>query len=71
VRCWMRRLERVLYLGGGAFLSPMVTIWLEAGDPQPAHYPLIFTALIVAVFSNVAAVRRFMVLCEIVKKRSI
>ncbi len=68
-RCWMRRPERAVYLGGGAFLSPMITIWLEAGEPQPVHYPLLVAALMVAVFSNVAAIRRFMALYAIVKIR--
>ena len=66
-RCWMRRPERVLYLGGGAFLSPLVTVWLEAGDPNPVHYPLLVAALAVAVFSNLAAIRRFKSLYATVK----
>jgi phosphatidylglycerophosphate synthase len=68
-RCWMRRPERAVYLGGGAFLSPLVTVWLEAGEPQPVHYPLLVAAFVVAVFSNAAAIRRFMVLYAIVKRR--
>ena len=68
-RSWMRRPERALYLGAGAFLSPMVTVWLEAGEPQPVHYPLLVAAFVVAVFSNAAAIRRFMVLYAIVKRR--
>ena len=58
----MRRPERALYSSGGAFLSPMATLWLEAREPQPAHYPLLLAALVVAVVSNAAAVRRFMAL---------
>lgn len=58
----MRRPERTLYSSGGASLSPMVTLWLEAREPQPAHYQLLLAALVVAVFSNAAAVRRFMAL---------
>ena len=65
----MRRPERALYSSGGAFLSPMVTLWLEAREPQPAHYPLLLAALVVAVFSNAAAVWRFMALYAIVKTR--
>ena len=64
----MRRPERALYSSGGAFLSPVVTLCLEAREPQPAHYPLLLSALVVAVFSNAAAVRRFMAL-YIVKTR--
>ena len=58
----MRRPERTLYSSGGASLSPMVTLWLEAREPQPAHYPRLLAALVVAVVSNAAAVRRFMAL---------
>jgi hypothetical protein len=64
----IRRPERAVYLGGGAFLS-QVTVWLEAGEPQPVHYPLLVAALVVAVLSNVAAIRRFMALYAIVKVR--
>ncbi|MBI3543544.1 MAG: CDP-alcohol phosphatidyltransferase family protein [Deltaproteobacteria bacterium] len=59
---WMRRPERAAYLGGGAFLSPIVTVWLEAGDPLPLHYPLLFAVLLVAIFANATAIRRFVVL---------
>ena len=65
----IRRPERAVYLGGGAFLSPMVTVWLEAGEPQPVHYPLLVAVLVVVVSSNVAAIRRFMTLYAIVKVR--
>lgn len=59
---WMRRPERAAYLGGGAFLSPIITVWFEAGDPMPLHYPLLFAVLLVAIFSNATAIRRFIVL---------
>lgn len=59
---WMRRPERAVYLGGGAFLSPILTNWLEAGDPMPLHYPLLFAVLLVAIFANATCIRRFTVL---------
>ena len=68
-RGWMRRPERAAYLGSGAFLSPIVTVWLEAGDPLPLHYPLLFAALFVAVFANATAIRRFIVLYAMAKAR--
>lgn len=69
-RCWMRRPERVVYLGGGAFLSPLITTWLESGNPQPVHYPLLLAVLLVAIFGNVGAIRRFGLLYRIARSRS-
>jgi CDP-diacylglycerol--glycerol-3-phosphate 3-phosphatidyltransferase len=66
---WMRRPERAAYLGGGAFLSPIVTVWFEAGDPLPLHYPLLFAVMLVAIFANATAIRRFVVLYQTMKKR--
>ena len=66
---WMRRPERAAYLGGGAFLSPVVTVWLEAGDPMPLHYPLLFAVLLVGIFANATAIRRFMVLYGALKNQ--
>ena len=66
---WMRRPERAAYLGGGAFLSPIVTVWLEAGDPMPLHYPLLFAVLLVAIFANATAIRRFVVLYHAMKDK--
>jgi CDP-diacylglycerol---glycerol-3-phosphate 3-phosphatidyltransferase len=68
-RGWMRRPERATYLGSGAFLSPIVTVWFEAGDPMPLHYPLLFAAMVVAVFANATAIRRFIVLYAMAKAR--
>jgi CDP-diacylglycerol---glycerol-3-phosphate 3-phosphatidyltransferase len=68
-RGWMRRAERATYLGSGAFLSPIVTVWFEAGDPMPLHYPLLFAAMLVAVFANATAIRRFIVLYAVAKAR--
>lgn len=64
---WMRRPERAAYLGGGAFLSPIVTVWFEAGDTMPMHYPLLFAVLLVAIFANATAIRRFIVLYHALK----
>ena len=64
---WMRRPERAAYLGGGAFLSPIITSWFEAGDPAPLHYPLLVAVMLVAVFANATAIRRFIVLYQSLK----
>jgi phosphatidylglycerophosphate synthase len=69
-RSWMRRPERAAYLGSGAFLSPLVTVWLETGEPRPLHYPLVLAALVVAVFSNADAIRRFRSLYATMKTRA-
>lgn len=66
---WMRRPERAAYLGGGAFLSPVITVWFEAGDPLPLHYPMLFAVLLVAIFANATAVHRFIVLYHCLRGR--
>jgi phosphatidylglycerophosphate synthase len=66
---WMRRPERAAYLGGGAFLSPLVTVWFEAGDPMPLHYPLLLAVLLVAIFSNATAIHRFIVIYGALKEK--
>jgi hypothetical protein len=65
----MRRPERAAYLGGGAFLSPIVTVWFEAGEASPLHYPLLFAVLLVAIFANATAIRRFVALYHAMKGR--
>lgn len=66
---WMRRPERAAYLGGGAFLSPLITVWLEAGEPMPLHYPLLLAILLVAIFANATAIQRFVVLYRALRTR--
>jgi CDP-diacylglycerol--glycerol-3-phosphate 3-phosphatidyltransferase len=68
-RAWMRRPERVVYLGGAAFLSPLVTGWLEGGSPKPLHVPLLVTLGLVAILTNTAAIRRFTLLYALAKTR--
>lgn len=67
---WMRRPERAVYLGGGAFLSPLVTNWLEAGQATPLHYPVLLAVLLVAIFANATAIQRFVVLYRTLSARS-
>lgn len=68
-RGWMRRPERATYLGAGAFLSPIVTIWLEEGLLQPMHYPLLVAVLLVGIFSNATAIQRFVVLYRALRSK--
>jgi len=67
-RSWMRRPERAVYLGGGAFLSPIVTAWLEPGRLHPVHYSFLGAVLLVAVLSNADAIHRFVTLYRAVKE---
>lgn len=64
---WMRRPERAAYLGSGAFLSPLITSWLEAGVEVPLHYPLLLAIVLVAVFANATAIQRYVVLYRALK----
>jgi hypothetical protein len=61
--------ERAAYLGSGAFLG-----WSPCGSKRarsrPLHYPLVLAALVVAVFSNANAIRRFRGLYATVKTRA-
>jgi phosphatidylglycerophosphate synthase len=66
---WMRRPERAAYLGGGAFLSPIVTEWFEPGVLTPLHYPFLVATLIIAVVANATAVHRFVILYASAKAR--
>jgi phosphatidylglycerophosphate synthase len=56
---WMRRPERVSYLGAGALLSVM--------EPR---YPLLVALTLVAIFANATAARRFVTLYGTVRSRS-
>lgn len=66
---WMRRPERAAYLGGGAFLSPLVTKWLEHGSPIPYHYLMLFAVALVGVFANITAAVRFQSMYRTLKKK--
>lgn len=66
---WMRRPERAVYLGGGAFLSPAITRWFELGQVPSLHYPLLFSVMLVGIFGNATAIHRFFVMIEILRER--
>ena len=58
-RGWMRRPERVSYLGAGALVSVM--------EPR---YPLLVALALVALFANATAVRRFLAMYRTLRTRS-
>jgi phosphatidylglycerophosphate synthase len=54
----MQRHERVVYLGVGAALSPIVALVSEPGDPRPEYWLAVAGIAIVAFFSTYTATRR-------------
>lgn len=55
----MQRLERVLFLGGGVALSPILeALWFPA-DKRPMHWLAVGGLVFVALMSNVTALSRF------------
>jgi CDP-diacylglycerol--glycerol-3-phosphate 3-phosphatidyltransferase len=54
-RAWMRRPERTVYLGASAFLTPLAPTW----GSGPRHYLFVLALVLVGVFANADAIRRF------------
>lgn len=66
---WMRRPERAAYLGAGTFFGPLFQgYWDLSGDTR-VHGLVVAAILLVAVFSNIAAVQRIRVMYIAIKKR--
>jgi phosphatidylglycerophosphate synthase/putative flippase GtrA len=55
----MNRGERAMYVGIAGMLSPLLAHLLEPGAVRPVYHLLLATLVLVAVASNVTAVRRF------------
>ncbi|MCX7959817.1 MAG: CDP-alcohol phosphatidyltransferase family protein, partial [Deltaproteobacteria bacterium] len=55
----MQRAERIVYTGFGAVLAPVVSTVLEPASARPLYHLMVIAILIIAVFSNITAVRRF------------
>jgi len=55
----MQRAERIVYTGFGAVLSPIVSTVLEPNAEHPMFHLMIVALLIIAIFSNLTAIRRF------------
>jgi len=54
----MQRAERVLYIGLGAALSPIVANIFEPNAVKPIFHLSVIAISIVAIFSNITAFRR-------------
>jgi phosphatidylglycerophosphate synthase/putative flippase GtrA len=59
---FMQRAERVVSLGAGVALSPVLEVFLSPGDPHPPHRLAIGALLVVAVTSQVTALQRLVAL---------
>jgi phosphatidylglycerophosphate synthase/putative flippase GtrA len=55
---FMQRPERVLLLGAGTALSPIIEVIVAPDDPHPAHRLAIATLVVVAVTSHATALQR-------------
>ncbi|MGB9599000.1 MAG: CDP-alcohol phosphatidyltransferase family protein [Myxococcota bacterium] len=55
----MQRAERIVYTGFGAVLSPIVATVLEPDVLHPMYHLMIIALFIIALFSNITAIRRF------------
>lgn len=68
---FMQRPERMLVLGAGTALSPIVEVLLAPGDPSPPHRLAIAALVILAVTSHVTALQRLSGLIRLLEgKRS-
>ena len=65
----MNRGERAVYIGAAGVLSPYLARFSEASSPHPAFYLMLATLLLVAVMSNVTAIRRFAYIHTQLRKR--
>ncbi len=54
----MQRLERVLFLGAGTALSPILEVIIAPADPRPRHWLAVGGIVIVALLANVTAATR-------------
>ena len=58
----MQRAERILYLGAAAAFSPILEAILVPGDPHPIHRLAVVGIILLAVSTQLTALRRFMFL---------
>lgn len=56
----MRRAERILYLGAGCALSPIIEVILVPADPRPLHRVAVVGVVLTAVASHLTALQRLM-----------
>lgn len=55
----MNRAERAVYVGAAGVLAPWLARWLEPNAIQPLFHLMLGTLSLVAVMSNITALRRF------------
>lgn len=55
----MNRGERAVYIGAAGMLAPWAASWLEPAFAHPVYHLMLASLLLVAVMSNVTALRRF------------
>ena len=56
----MQRPERILYMGVAAAMSPVLEAVLVPGDPHPIHRLAVVGMVLLAVSTNLTALRRFL-----------
>lgn len=66
----MQRLERVLFLGVGTALSPIVEVIVAPHDPNPRHWLAIGGIVIVALLANFTAATRLATLLQALAAQS-
>jgi putative flippase GtrA len=65
----MNRAERAVYVGAAGVLSPALAHLLEPGMVHPAQHLMLLTLVLVAVLSNITAIRRFAFIHNELRKR--
>ena len=65
----MNRGERAVYIGAAGVLGPALVSVTERGAVHPAFYLMLATLLLVAVMSNVTAIRRFAYIHDELRRR--
>ena len=64
-----QRVERVVYLGVGVALSPVLEALLFPGDPHPMHWLAVVALVALAITSNLTAAMRLFSLIRALKER--
>lgn len=59
---FMQRPERVLLLGGGTALSPIIEVLVAPADPHPPHRLAILSLLLLGIGSHATAIQRLLML---------
>jgi len=65
----MNRAERAVYVGAAGVLAPALAQVLEPGIAHPAYHLMLVTLVLVALLSNITAIRRFTFIHNELRKR--